>query len=95
MFDFRERLLEIDRGKTSASIVYTINVFTLIFTTILDVFKGFNTAYYCKGETIINRKDVAVNYLKGCFIFDFLSLFSVVVSKTFFPNLNLLLVYRL
>jgi len=95
LFDFRNRLLEIDRGVKAVSSVYNFNVFLLIFTTIFDLIKGFNTAYYDKGETIIDRKLVALNYLKSGFIFDLLSLISVLVSRTFFPDMDKLLQYRL
>ncbi|KAL4492400.1 hypothetical protein ABPG72_005535 [Tetrahymena utriculariae] len=95
VFDFRNRLLEIDQGVSKASSVYTTNVYILIFTTILDIIKGFNTAFYRKGETIIDRKEIAINYIYGRFFFDFLSLFSVVFSRTFFPDMNKLLMYRI
>lgn len=95
VFDFRNRLLEIDRGVKPISGVYTVNVFILIFTTAFDIIKGFNTAYYNKGETIIDRKIVAINYIKGQFIFDAFSLLSVIMNKTFFPNFDELLMYRL
>ncbi|EAR85369.2 cyclic nucleotide-binding domain protein (macronuclear) [Tetrahymena thermophila SB210] len=95
VFDFRSRLLEIDEGVSKASSIYTTNVYILIFTTILDVIKGFNTAFYRKGETIIDRKEIAINYIYGRFFFDFLSLFSVVFSRTFFPDMDKLLMYRI
>ncbi|KAL4446018.1 hypothetical protein ABPG74_011010 [Tetrahymena malaccensis] len=95
VFDFRSRLLEIDEGVSKASSIYTTNVYILIFTTILDIIKGFNTAFYRKGETIIDRKEIAINYIYGRFFFDFLSLFSVVFSRTFFPDMDKLLMYRI
>jgi hypothetical protein len=95
LFDFRNRLLEIDRGLKPTSEIYTVNVFILIGSTFFDVIKGFNTAFYFKGETIIDRKQVAVNYLKTRFIYDLLSLISMITSKVFLPGLDPMLLYRL
>lgn len=95
VFDFRNRLWEITHELQPVSDIYKFNVFLLIGTSFLDMLKQFNTAFYEKGETIVSRRSIAINYLKRRFIFDAISLFSVVMNRTFCPGVSPLLIYKL
>lgn len=53
-------------------------IFSDNFTTVwflIDFFLNFNTGYFYKGVLIMNRKQIAINYLKKWFIFDLLASF--------------------
>ncbi len=44
--------------------LYRTNVYILIISNLFDIIKGFNTAYYSKGETVKDRKKLALYYMK-------------------------------
>ena len=59
----------------------------------MDVFKGFNTAFYEKGMLIDDRRSIVKSYLKNGFPFDFLTGISVMANRVFFPKMDYHLAY--
>ena len=56
------------------------HIFYLIF--IFDIFYNFNRAYVDKNDKlVVNRKKIAINYLKSWFIVDFLAAFPFILFR--------------
>ena len=51
----------------------------LIFSAILDILKGFSTAYYGHGNQILNKTRIAKYYLRNGFISDLTVLISLLI----------------
>ena len=58
----------------SPQVYLGIKVFAFCFF-IVDILINFNTAFYDKGELILNRKKINSHYLKGQFFIDIISIF--------------------
>ena len=82
-----------ESNKNQIGALYSFNVYALIFSTLLDIMKGFNTAFYFKGIICEDRIQIRNKYIKSYFFFDILSFFSVVVNKKFFPEMDYLVMY--
>ena len=75
----------------------TINYFGVFFI-LFDIIVNFNTGYYRKGYLIVSRRQIAVNYVKSSFIYDFLSFLAIFFDFQKIPintNFKLLFFFRL
>lgn len=63
----------------------------------IDVILNFNTAYVLEGELIVKRRLIALKYLKGWFILDFISSipYGIIVSSKDYFNINSNKIYSL
>ena len=73
------------------------NYFGVLFI-LFDIIVNFNTGYYRKGYLIVSRRQIAVNYIKSSFIYDFLSFLAIFFDFQQIPinaNFKLLFFFRI
>ena len=54
-FDIQPKFLQKPPQESEIGPLYTFNVYALIISTLLDIMKGFNTAFYYKGVICEDR----------------------------------------
>lgn len=74
----------------------SFNYFGVLFI-LFDMIVNFNTGYYRKGYLIVSRRQIAVNYIKSSFVYDFLSFLAIFFDFQKIPinaNFKLLFFFR-
>lgn len=86
LFEFENRIN--DANVKSKNSTYSSNIYLLLASTMLDIAKGMNTGFYDRGVLVIDKRQIARRYFKEGFIFDLLSMMSVVCNDVFFPGMD-------
>lgn len=90
-FDINSRI----EGKIDWELTYHINIGSLVVLTIIDIIKGFVTSIYVEGVLIEDEKEIAKEYTRAKFWMDIISLFSILVNRSFFSFIAPEIIYAI
>lgn len=78
---------------SARNLIYFIcNIFPVtIF--LIDILMNLNTAYYSKGEYVINRRKIVKNYIANFLFFDSLTILPSIIKLFFFNNYSVIEVF--